>query len=50
MTKCVTQKNVVDLDVAKGICYNVSSNLIIDSDRVVVQIAESFSKEDMPSD
>ena len=43
--------------VGKGICYNVSSDLTIDSDnqplgddRVAVQIAESLSKHDVPFD
>ena len=43
--------------VGKGICHNVSSDLIIDSDnqplgddRVAVQIAESLSEHNIPSD
>ena len=49
MTKCVVLKNKAGVVVGKGICHNVSSDLIIDSnnqplgdDRVAVQIAESF--------
>ena len=55
MTKCIALKNdavVVD----KGICHNVDSALIIDSnnqplgdDRVAVQIAKSLSEHDLPS-
>ena len=43
--------------VGKGICHNVDSTLIIDSDnqplgddRVAVQIAESLSEHNVPSD
>ena len=57
MTKCVVLKNEADVVVGKGICHNVSSDLIIDSDnqplgddRVAVQIAESLSEYDVPSD
>ena len=57
MTKCVLLKNEVGVVVGKGICHNVSSDLIIDNDnqplgddRVVVQIAESLSEHDVPSD
>ena len=57
MTKCVVLKNEVGVVVGKGICHNVSLDLVIDSDnqplgddRVVVQIAESFSEYDVPSD
>ena len=32
MTKCVVLKNEVGVVVGKGICHNVSSDLIIDSD------------------
>ena len=54
MTKCVVLKNEVGVVVGKGICHNVSSDLIIDSDnqplgddRVAVQIAESLSEYDV---
>ena len=57
MTKCVVLKNEASVVVGKGICHNMSSNLIIDSDnqplgddRVAVQIAESPSEHDIPSD
>ena len=57
MTKCVVLKNEAGVVVGKGICHNVSSDLIIDSDnqplgddRVGVQIAESLSEHDVPSD
>ena len=32
MTKCVVLKNEAGVVVGKGICHNVSSDLIIDSD------------------
>ena len=32
MTRCVILKNEISEDVAKGICHNLSSDLIIDSD------------------
>ena len=57
MTKCVVLKNEAGVVVGKGICHNVSSDLIIDSDnqplgddQVAVQIAESPSEHDIPSD
>ena len=57
MTKCVVLKNEAGVVVGKGICHNVSSDLIIDSDnqplgddRVAVQIAESLSEYNVPSD
>ena len=57
ITKCVVLKNEAGVVVGKGICHNVSSDLIIDSDnqplgddRVAVQIAESLSEHDVPSD
>ena len=57
ITKCVALKNDARMVVGKGICHNVSSNFIIDSDNqplgddcVVVQIAESLSKHDIPFD
>ena len=57
MTKCVALQNDAGVVVGKGICHNVDSSLIIDSDnqplgddRVVVQIAESLSERDIPSD
>ena len=50
-------KNNAGIVVGKGICHNVDSALIIDSDnqplgddRVAVQIAESLSEHDVPSD
>ena len=56
MTKCVALKNDACLVVGKGICHNVSSDLIIDSDNqplgddcFAVQIAKSLSKHDIPS-
>ena len=57
MTKCVALQNDAGVVVGKGICHNVDSSLIIDSDnqplgddRVAVQIAESLSERDIPSD
>ena len=57
MTKCVALQNDAGVVVGKGICHNVDSSLIIDSDnqplgddRVAVQIAESLSERDVPSD
>ena len=57
MTKCVALQNDAGVVVGKGICHNVDSSLIIDSDnqplgddRVAVQIAEFLSKRDVPSD
>ena len=57
MTKCVALQNDAGVVVGKGICHNVDSALIIDSDnqplgddRVAVQIAESLSERDIPSD
>ena len=57
MTKCVALQNDAGVVVGKGICHNVDSALIIDSDnqplgddRVAVQIAESLSERDVPSD
>ena len=57
MTKCVVLQNDTGVVVGKGICHNVDSDLIIDShnqpfgdDRVAVQIAESLSEHNVPSD
>ena len=57
MTKCVALQNDAGVVVGKGICHNVDSALIIDSnnqplgdDRVAVQIAESLSERDVPFD
>ena len=57
MTKCVALQNDAGVVVGKGICHNVDSSLIIDSDnqplgddRVAVQIAESLSERNVPSD
>ena len=57
MTKCVALQNDAGVIVGKGICHNVDFALIIDSDnqpfgddRVVVQIANSLSERDVPSD
>ena len=57
MTKCVALQNDAGVVVGRGICHNVDSSLIIDSDnqplgddRVAVQIAESLSERDVPSD
>ena len=57
ISKCASLKNDVVVVVGKGICHNVSSDLIIDSDdqplgddRVAIQIAESLSEHDIPSD
>ena len=57
MTKFVIVKNEVVLNVVKGICHNVSSDLVFDSDnqllgddRIIAQIAESLSEEDVPFD
>ena len=56
MTKCVVLKNEAGVVVGKGICQNVSLDLVIDShnqplgdDRVAVQIVESLSEHDIPS-
>ena len=56
MPRCVALKNDAGVVVGKGICHNVDSALIIDSDnqplgddRVAVQIAESLSEHDVPS-
>ena len=57
MTKCVVLKNEAGMVVGKGIYHNVSSDLVINSDnqplgddRVAVQITESLSEQDVPSD
>ena len=57
MTKCVALQNDAGVVVGKGICHNVDSVLIIDSDNqplgddsVVVQIVESLSKHGVPLD
>ena len=55
MTKCVVLKNETSMVVGRGICHNMSSDLVIDNDnlgddRVAVQIVESLSKHDVPSD
>ena len=57
MTKCVALQNDAGIVVGKGICQNVDSALIIDSDnqplgddRIAVQIAESLSERDVPFD
>ena len=56
MTKCVALQNDASVIVGKGICHNVESALIIDSDnqpleddRVAVQIAESLLEHNVPS-
>ena len=56
MTKRVALQNDADIIVGKGICHNVDSALIIDSnnqplgdDRVAIQIVESLSEYDVPS-
>ena len=56
MSKCVALQNDAGVVVGKGICHNVDSSLIIDSDnqplgddRIAVQIAESLSERDVPS-
>ena len=56
MKKCVILKNETSEDVAKGICHNVNIDLIINSDNkpceddcIGVQISESFSEQDVPS-
>ena len=56
MTKCVALQNDAGVVVGEGICHNVDSTLIIDSDNqplrndhVAVQIAESLSKHDISS-
>ena len=57
MTKCVALQNNAGVLVGKGICHNVDSALIIDSDnqplgddRVAVQFVESLFERDVPSD
>ena len=57
MTKCITLKNEVGKDVAKGTFHNGNADLIIDNDNqslendyVVVQIRESLPKYDGPYD
>ena len=49
MTKCVALMNDVGVVVGKGICHNLNSDLIIDSDnqplrddRVAIQIVDSL--------
>ena len=56
MTKCVALQNDAGIIVGKGICHNVDSILIIDSDNqpleddlVAIQIAESLSQYDISS-
>ena len=56
MTRCIALQNDAGVVVGKGICHNVDSALIIDSDNqplgddgVAVQIAESLSERDVPS-
>ena len=57
MTKCIALHNDAGVVVGKGICHNVDSDLIIDSDnqplgddRVAIQIAESLLEHNIPSD
>jgi hypothetical protein len=57
ITKCITLTNESGVDVARGICHNVSAELVIDSndlplgnDRVAIQIAESLLEEEVPSE
>jgi hypothetical protein len=57
ITKCVTLTNESGVDVARGICHNMSIELVIDSDglplgndRVAVQIVESLLEEEIPSE
>ena len=57
MTKCVVLKNEAGVVVGRGICHNMSLDLVIDSDnqpfgndRVAIQIVESLSKHNVPSD
>ena len=57
MTKCVSLMSETSVLVGKGICHNVSSDLIIDSnnhhlgdDRIAVQIVESLSEDEIPCD
>ena len=57
MTKCIALQNNTGIVVGKGICHNVDSDLIIDSDNqplgddhVTVQIAESLLEHGIPSD
>ena len=57
MTKCVALQNDAGVIVGKGICHNVDSDLIIDSDNqllgddhIAVQIVESLSEHDVSSD
>ena len=33
MTECIALKNVARMVVGKGVCHNVSSDLVIDSDK-----------------
>ena len=54
MTKCVVLKNEVGMVVGRGICHNVSLDLVIDSDnqplrddRVAFQVAKSLSEHDV---
>ena len=56
MTKCVALQNDATVIVGKGIYHNVDLALIIDSDSqplgddcVAIQITESLSKHDVPS-
>jgi len=56
-TKGGTLVNDKGEDVARGICHSVDSNLVIDIDgmplgdhRVAIQIAESLTETEIPSD
>ena len=56
-TKCIALQNDAGVVVGKGICHNVDLALIIDSDNQslgddhgTIQIAESLSKYNVPSD
>jgi hypothetical protein len=55
ITKYVTLMNKSRVDVARGICHSVSAELVIDSDgllldndRVTLQIVESLLEEEVP--
>jgi hypothetical protein len=57
ITKYVILTNELGVDVARGICHNVSANLVIDSDsmplgndHVAVQITESLLEVEVPSE
>jgi hypothetical protein len=54
INKCVILTNELEVDVARGICYNANTNLVIDNDgmplsyyRIVVETVEALLEEDV---